>query len=232
MGIEPEQLPIELARRHRDLAVGETVTVVAPELDVAHLRAIGTGAGFTVEAVDGGRVSLRRDHTLADTVGPGMRVLTCGLNPSIYSADAGVGYARPGNRFWPAAIAAGLVTRDRDPHHALAEHGVGMTDTVKRATRRAAELDDAEYRSGLTRLTHLVGWLRPRVICFVGLAGWRAAVDRTAVAGRQPAGLAGVPVYLMPSTSGLNAHSRLDDLAEHFLAAATLADDTTGDQEG
>ena len=51
-----------------------------------------------------------------------MRVLVAGLNPSLYTADAGVGYARPGNRFWPAALASGLVTRDRDPMSALRDH--------------------------------------------------------------------------------------------------------------
>ncbi len=50
------------------------------------------------------------------------------------SADAGVGFARPGNRYWPAALAAGLVTVDRDARHALVHHGIGMTDLVKRAT--------------------------------------------------------------------------------------------------
>ena len=40
-----------------------------------------------------------------------MRLLVCGLNPSVYSADAGVGYARPGNRFWPALRLAGLTDR-------------------------------------------------------------------------------------------------------------------------
>ncbi len=39
----------------------------------------------------------------------------------------------------------------------------------------------------------------------VGLAGWRAAVDRKAVAGVQPEPFGGRPVYVMPSTSGLNA---------------------------
>ena len=33
-----------------------------------------------------------------------------------------------------------------------------------------------------------------------------------------------LPVYVMPSTSGLNAHSRLDDLTAHFRAAGKLAD--------
>jgi len=61
-------------------------------------------------------------------------------------------------------------------------------------------------------------------VCFVGLAGWRAAVDRKAMAGVQPDGLAGVPVYVMPSTSGLNAATPLSTLVDHLRAAADLAD--------
>jgi TDG/mug DNA glycosylase family protein len=196
---------------------------------LAHLL---TGAGFAVDEVAAGpgadfrnvTARARRARSLPDTVGPGMRLLVSGLNPSLYAADAGVGYARPGNRFWPAALAAGLASVDRDPDHALAHHGMGMTDVVKRATVAAAELTTAEYRSGMDRLRRLAGWLRPGAVCFVGLAGWRAAVDRKAVAGVQPEGLAGVPVYVMPSTSGLNAHSSLADLTAHLRSALALAD--------
>jgi TDG/mug DNA glycosylase family protein len=191
------------------------------------------GAGFTVDAMeisprpDGwDAVSARatRARTLPDTVGPGMRLLMCGLNPSLYAADAGVGFARPGNRFWPATLAAGIVSTDRSPDRALADHGVGMTDLVKRATVAAAELSADEYRAGLDRVRRLVAWLRPGAVCFVGLAGWRAAVDRKAVAGVQPADLGGVPVYVMPSTSGLNARVPAAELADHLRAAARLAD--------
>jgi TDG/mug DNA glycosylase family protein len=189
------------------------------------------GAGLHVEVAerrnDAGDVAYdvvgTRARTLADTVGAEMRLLVCGLNPSLYAADAGVGYARPGNRFWPAAIAAGLVERDRDAAHALREHGIGMTDVVKRATVGASELTHAEYRTGFARVERLVRWLRPRAICFVGLAGWRAAVDRAARPGVQDRDIGGVPVYLMPSTSGANAHARLDELVEHLRAAAALA---------
>jgi TDG/mug DNA glycosylase family protein len=117
-----------------------------------------------------------------------------------------------------------LATVDRDPLHALDHHGLGMTDLVKRATRRADELTGDEYRLGLARIERLVRWLQPRVVCFVGLAGWRCTVDRKAQAGIQPADVGGRPLYLMPSTSGLNAHSRLDDLTEHLASAARLAD--------
>lgn len=195
-----------------------------------------TGAGFDVEAIEvddpggsGGDPHLRmtararRARTLADTVGPGMRLLMCGLNPSIYSADLGIGFARPNNRFWTAARAAGVVAVDRDPPAALRRHGVGMTDIVKRATVAASELTTAEYRTGLVRVERLVRWLRPGAICFVGLAGWRAAIDRRAVAGVQPEGIGGVPVYVMPSTSGLNARTSVAELAGHLRAAAALA---------
>ena len=165
-----------------------------------------------------------RARTLPDTVGAGMRLLVCGLNPSLYAADAGTGFARPGNRFWPAALAAGLVTTDRSPNRALRDHGVGMTDIVKRATVGAAELTGDEYRAGLARVARLAAWLRPGAVCFVGLAGWRAAADRRAAAGVQPEGLGGVPVYVMPSTSGLNARTLVADHAEHLRAAVRLAD--------
>lgn len=186
------------------------------------------GAGFELDelAVSEGpsgtvlTVRARRSHTLADTVAAGLRLLVCGLNPSLHAADAGVGYVTPGNRFWPAALAAGLVTRDRDPRHALHHHRIGITDLVKRATPRAAEVAAHEYREGLARVERLCTWMQPEAVCFVGLAGWRAAVDRRARTGWQERRLGGVPAYVMPSTSGLNAATPLSALVEHLRAAA------------
>lgn len=191
-------------------------------LDVVH------GAGFDVDGFarrrhPGGTdllLRLRRARTLADSVGPGMRLLLVGLNPSLYAADVGVGFARPGNRFWPAALRAGLVDRDRDPRHARVAHGIGMTDMVKRATVGAAELTAVEYRDGLARLDRLCRWLEPDRVCIIGLAGWRAAADRRSTSGWHPRGVGGRPVYVMPNPSGLNASSSLDDLVAHLRAAA------------
>ncbi len=58
----------------------------------------------------------------------------------------------------------------------------------------------------------------------LGLAGWRRAVDRTAIPGPQPHRLGGRPVYLMPNPSGANAHVGVDDLAAHLLAAVAEAE--------
>jgi double-stranded uracil-DNA glycosylase len=237
--VAPERLPLALAELHRRLPVGGELRLAVcagdrldwSGLDDDRLRDLLVGAGFEPDGVDPaavGHVSAerrvvaraRRARSLPDTVGPAMRLLICGLNPSLYAADAGVAFARPGNRFWPAALAAGLVSVDRDPDHALRHHGVGMTDLVKRATVAADELTSAEYRSGLTRVERLVRWLRPRGVCFVGLAGWRAAVDRRAQPGRQSQRFGGAPVYVMPSTSGLNARTSLGQLEGHLRSAA------------
>ena len=194
------------------------------------LQDVVTGAGFDVTKTRDLRGKFRdvqlecvRARTLPDVVRPNMRMLVCGLNPSLYAADAGVGFARPGNRFWPAALSAGVASADRDPWHALRHHNVGFTDLVKRATVAASELTPDEYRVGCSRVERLVEWLQPGVVAFVGLAGWRAAVDRKAVAGPQAQTLGGRPVYVMPSSSGLNAHSSVADLASHLRAALLLA---------
>jgi TDG/mug DNA glycosylase family protein len=189
------------------------------------LHDVLTGAGFAVEAVEVEGRSLfshsRRARSLPDTVGPGLRLLICGLNPSEVAADAGFGFAGATNRFWSAAMAAGVISRPRDPRHALVEHGVGMTDLVKRASPRASALTVEEYRWGLARVERLVSWLEPRAICFVGLDGWRKAVDAKAVAGWQTRPLGPTPVYVMPSTSGANAHASLAVLVSHLRAAAS-----------
>ena len=236
---------LALADLHRALAPGATVELHLFEGDaewderpdddfpgrrfsrwpVPWLRDVLVGAGLATESVETRKkvllVAARRLHTLADTVGAGMRLLVCGLNPSVYAADVGVGFARGSNRFWPAALAAGLVSRDRDPRHALIAHGIGMTDLVKRPTRQAAELTTDEYSEGLKRLERLAERLEPGVVCFVGLAGWRAAVDRRAAPGPQTRRIGGRPAYVMPSTSGLNARTSLAELTDHLRAAAS-----------
>lgn len=222
-----DELPLALAELHRDTAVGTPViTRFLGHRDAETLVDTFVGAGFDRVTLSGDQprlVHAVRVRTLPDTVGPHMRILVCGLNPSLHAADAGVGFVTPSNRFWRAATEAGIVSRDRDPWHALRAHGTGMTDLVKRATTRADELSRDEYRTGFERVERLCARLRPGIVVMVGLAGWRAAVDRRAVPGLQERELGGRPVYVMPSTSGLNAHSRLADLVTHLRTAVASA---------
>lgn len=225
-------LPLALARLHWAMDIGAPLLLGlsrgegGPWRPQAVARLVA-GAGFDVEDVSprGGSVwvEARRARTLADTVGPGMRVLVCGLNPSLVAADAGFGFAGPTNRFWRAAVESGLVTTARDPLGALEDDGVGMTDLVKRATPAAGEVRRDEYLAGAERVRALVEWLRPAVVLFVGLAGWRAAVDRRARAGLQDEPFGGAPAYVMPSTSGRNAATPYPVLVEHMAGASVLA---------
>lgn len=224
--------PLEWQRLHRSLPIGATtVLAVPPREEAALVRHVVAGAGFAVErsAVDAAgyptAVTARRERTLADTVGPDMRILLVGLNPSLYAADVGVGFARPGNRAWPALMASGLATVDRDPVDLLLNHGVGMTDLVKRATARADEIDRGELEQGLLRIDALCRWLTPGVVCVLGVTGWRTATgDRRARNGPQEHDLGGRPVYVAPNPSGLNAHTSIDDLVGHLRAALALGD--------
>ncbi|MBU04670.1 MAG: DNA glycosylase [Dehalococcoidales bacterium] len=228
------ELPLLLADLHLSLPVAEEINLeLVPNADSGWTRQraldLVVGAGFTAAGPvrvggPGFIVSARRIRSLPDTVAPGMRLLIVGLNPSPYSADHGIGYGRPGNRFWPAALEAGLVSVDRDPRHALLQHGLGMTDLVRRTTNRADQVEPAEFACGFERVERLAAWLKPKVCCFVGLGGWRGVVDRKAVAGPQDRLLGGRLAYVMPHTSGLNAHSRLADLAAHLQAAGAMAD--------
>jgi TDG/mug DNA glycosylase family protein len=220
----PEAVPLRLWSLHQLQPVGaEVVFDLDRDWPAQRVLDVVRGGGFTLlESTDRGRrwrVRVRRERTLADTVGAGMRLVCVGLNPSLYAADAGVGFARPGNRFWPAMLEAGLVASARDPLAALVDHGIGMTDLVKRATVRADELTTVEYDEGLGRVDRLASWLRPAAVCIIGLDGWRKVVDRRATPGWQQRNVGGRPAYLMPNPSGLNAHARVTDLADHFRAA-------------
>ena len=227
------ELPLLLADLHLSLPVDTEIKLrLNPDADPDWNRQraldLVIGAGFTAAGPlragkKGFSMPAKRIQSLPDTVTKGMRLLVVGLNPSPYSADHGIGYSRPGNRFWPAAHEAGLVSVDRDPRHALLEHGLGMTDLVRRTTRRADQIDPEEFAGGFARVERLADWLKPKVCCFVGLGGWRIVVDRKAVAGPQNRRLGGRRVYVMPHTSGLNSHSRLSDLAAHLQAVGTMA---------
>lgn len=158
-------------------------------------------------------------RTLVDVIGPGLRVLFCGINPGLYSAATGHHFARPGNRFWPTLHAAGFTPRRLRPdeEHELLDMGYGLTNLVERATAAADELAPAELIAGGRRLATKVERLRPRFVALLGLGAYRVAFGRPgAGVGRQPEKLAEAVVWVLPSPSGLNAHYRPADLARLF----------------
>ncbi len=165
-------------------------------------------------------------------VAPGLRVLFCGINPSLRSAEVGHHFARPGNRFYKTLHLAGFTPRllAPDEDERLLEHGVGVTNLVDRPTRGAADLSDGELRAGAQALAHLVERYEPRLLAVVGLGAWRTGFDHPhAEVGLQPDAEVGArPVWVLPNPSGLNAHYQLPDLARLYGAARAHAE-TLGD---
>lgn len=170
-----------------------------------------------------------------DLVTPGLRVLLCGINPSLTSGALGLHFATPGNRLWPVLHGAGWTPRRLDPAETseILTAGIGITNLVARSTARADELTDEEIRAGLPRVAALAERWRPRRVAFLGLTAYRTATGRRdAQVGPQPEPLGGVPAWLLPNPSGLNASWQLPRLIEAYAALRTATGDPTGQPEG
>jgi double-stranded uracil-DNA glycosylase len=160
-------------------------------------------------------------------LGPDLKVLFVGINPSLRSADVGHHFARPGNRFYPALHAAGFTPRRLAPDEdaTLPGYGVGITNIAARPTRAASELSDDELRSGAVELERLVAETQPRLVAFLGLAAYRTAFGRPKAAiGPQPETVGGRPVWILPNPSGLNAHYKPADFARLYGEARLEAE--------
>jgi double-stranded uracil-DNA glycosylase len=166
-----------------------------------------------------------RGAEVPDLLGPDLRLLFVGINPGLWTAATQTHFAHPGNRFYPALLRAGLITRpvspsagmtDADRDH-LRTRGIGITNLVRRATARADELTKDELRAGGAELEALVGRTSPRVVAVAGITAYRIAFGRPkAVLGRQPEPLAGAELWVVPNPSGLNAHATIASLAEAY----------------
>ncbi|MGY0055792.1 G/U mismatch-specific DNA glycosylase [Streptomyces sp. LZ34] len=170
-----------------------------------------------------------RDRLVSDVVADGLRVLFCGINPGLMTAATGHHFARPGNRFWPVLHASGFTPRRLQPseQHELLSYGLGITNVAARATARADELSDEEYREGGRILAEKVARLHPRWLAVAGVTAYRVAFgDKRAQIGPQELTIGTTRIWALPNPSGLNAHWTLATMAEEFgrLRTAAYAD--------
>jgi TDG/mug DNA glycosylase family protein len=162
-----------------------------------------------------------RDRRLRDVLRPGLAVVFCGINPSLYSAAVGHHFARPGNRFWQALHDAGFTDRLLAPDEdaTLPRYGCGVTNLVPRATASADELGRDELAAGARRLLAKLRRVRPRCVAFLGVGAYRDAFGRRDVrVGPQPETLAGAQVWVLPNPSGRTAGYQRADFARLFAA--------------
>jgi double-stranded uracil-DNA glycosylase len=147
--------------------------------------------------------------TIPDVIAAGLVVLFVGINPGLYSAAVGHHFARPGNRFWPALHEAGFTPRLLHPDEdgELPLWGLGITNLVLRATTAASELSAEELRRGRIALEEKIGRYSPRWTAFVGIGAYTTAFGRPKLSlGLQEERIGGSRIWLLPNTSGLNAH--------------------------
>jgi TDG/mug DNA glycosylase family protein len=165
-------------------------------------------------------------RTVPDLIGPGLDVLFCGINPSLYSAATRHHFARPGNRFWPALYRSGFTSRLLRPEEEqlLLDQGLGITNLVARATAAASDLHDDELRAGRGRLERKLRRYAPRWVAIVGIGAYRTAFGRPrAPIGPQPERIHSTGVWVLPNPSGLNANHQIAELAETFRALREAA---------
>ena len=176
-----------------------------------------------------------RDAEVPDLLpGPGqeLRLLFVGINPGLWTAATQTHFAHPGNRFYPALLRAGVLTRavdpaagmtDEDREH-LRERGIGITNLVRRATARADELTTDELREGGDRLLATIARTRPAVVAVAGITAYRQAFGvRKAQTGEQPEPVEGARLWVVPNPSGLNAHETVESLAVAYAEPARAA---------
>ena len=160
-------------------------------------------------------------RSVPDLVGPRMRVLLVGINPSLWSGWSGFHFGRPSNRLWATLHGAGLTERRLRPEEteALLAAGIGITNLVDRATARADELAAEEIRAGVPRLRVLVRRWHPPHVAVLGVTAYRLAFAQPrAGVGPRPEPFEGARLWVLPNPSGLNAHYQQVELTAAYAA--------------
>ena len=163
---------------------------------------------------------------IPDLVGPGLAVLFCGINPGWRSAERGLHFGGPGNRFWKVLHGAGFTEAVLDPAEQarLPSLGLGITNLVARPTRAAAELTRAELRAGAADLEATAATWGPRWVAVVGMDAYRRAFSRPrAGIGPQAESLASAGVWVLPNPSGLQARYGLAEMVAAYGELARAA---------
>jgi len=169
-------------------------------------------------------VSRSRRSAVPDVLGPGVRLVFCGINPGYASAAAGAAFANPRNDFWRLLNAAGFTPRLLAPHEQqeLLDLGIGLTNAARRTTRGSSELRAADFEGARERLEAIARDVEPHVIAFVGKAAYQGVFRERPEHGLQERTLGATQLFVLPSTSPANAAVPWDERLRWFRALREL----------
>jgi TDG/mug DNA glycosylase family protein len=167
---------------------------------------------------------MRSNGAVPDVLGPGVRVVFCGINPGRASAAAGVAFANPRNDFWRLLHAAGFTPRVLEPaeQHELLAFGIGLTNAARRTTRGTSDLRAADFVGARDRLEILAAELSPSVIAFVGKTAYQGVFRERPEHGLRERSLGATALFVLPSTSPANAAVPWDERLHWFSALKEL----------
>ena len=162
--------------------------------------------------------------TLPDYLKPGLDIVFIGLNPSTISVTQGHYFANPRNRFWKALNMSGLIpveiTHESDSQ--ILEHGIGLTDLIKRPTPQATGLTTSDYKMGAPVLKDKLILYQPKVACFQGMLCYKAflkyseRITTKPDLGLQSNMIDQTRIFVVPNPSPANAKYSLEDISNWY----------------
>ncbi|KQH78882.1 DNA glycosylase [Mycobacterium gordonae] len=155
----------------------------------------------------------------ADVLAHGLKVVFCGINPAATAVADGHNFSNRSNRFWPVLHLAGFTDVRLRPQEErlLLEYGCGITAVVTRATSRADEVSQEEFRRARPEFEAKMRRYGPRVIAFLGKRAVSAMTGDSNVGwGRYADRFADTTAWILPNPSGLNRAFTLDGLVAAY----------------
>ena len=153
-----------------------------------------------------------------DVLGPGLRVVFCGINPGFVSAATEAHFANPRNDFWRLLAEAGITSRLYEPpeQFELLKEGIGLTNAALRTTAGSSDLRRVDFAGAAERLERIAAELTPGWLAFVGKEAYRGTFGERPELGRQKRRLGETALFVLPSTSPANAAVPWDERLRWF----------------
>lgn len=141
-----------------------------------------------------------------DVLAPGLRVVFVGLNPAATAEASGHNFSAPSNRFWRVLVLSGFTPHQINAadEHEMLQFGLGLTSLVMRATVGARDVSRREFRAAVPAFTTRIERYSPKMVAFLGKAGFAALAGRKVDWGAQSATIGGAALWVLPNPSGLN----------------------------
>ena len=153
-----------------------------------------------------------------DILAPGLRVVFCGINPGLSSAEKGFPFAHPANRFWKVIHLAGFTDRQLKPQEAqlLLDYRCGVTKLVDRPTVQANEVTKLELHAGGRKLIEKIEDYQPQALAILGKQAYEQGFSQRGTQwGKQTHTIGATQIWVLPNTSGLSRVS-LEKLVEAY----------------